>query len=145
MYNMRSRLERGIKGDVVELQEQTLLDKTEEYPDDETKLLCFNLGCTVEGLSKYPPFDTSHSWQEYLYSVEYTFTYLGDEPEDAPESIIESISEHTRTVHYIVRGNTELDRDAFLQYIIDTDLDDFEKYTEYSVDYDVKCLGLLVF
>lgn len=109
------------------LKERATLD----YPDDGTKIKCFDNQCTVEELEELPEVESQCSWDEYLWEVKYIFTEYN----------------LVHNVHYIVRGLTALDREAYLHHMIDLDLEEFSAagiHIDYAVDYICTEIGKLV-
>lgn len=91
-------------------------------PSDEAKIRLYNLRDKEEILD----IDYELSWFEYLCEVEYTFNDMQKD------------KTYVRTTHYIVRGHTSLDVDAFLDTLIYMDLEEFrECLPEYDVTYEV--------
>ena len=99
-------------------------------PSDEAKIRLYNLRDEEEVLDV----DYKLSWFEYLCEVKYTF-------DDAQKE-----KTYVRTAHYIVRGHTSLDVDAFLDTLICMDLEEFEEcLPEYNVTYEVPSIVRIKF
>ena len=89
---------------------------------DAAKIRLYNLRDKEEVLDV----DYELSWFEYLCEVGYTFDN------------VQKDKSYVRTAHYIVRGHTSLDVDAFLDTLICDDLEEFKEcLPEYNITYKV--------
>ena len=100
-----------------------------DYVSDLDKILHYNL----RNKPHYTDVDVKVSWDEYLCTVQYEFwTHKHDDVA-------------IRTVHYIVRGHSDLDVDAFLDTLIDIDKTTFtDLLPHYKVDYTVQSIEKLI-
>ena len=108
---------------------------TEEDISDIEKVRRYNLWRTY-GTTDVIELDADLTWIEYLAEVVFFFKF-STEVDDYTEE---------RTTHYIIRGNTELDRDACLDSLVQQDIIYFsENLSCASIDYDIRSIKRIKF
>lgn len=121
MLNKRKLLDNIIRRREVNEDMHKIATFIEEL-SDRLKITLYNLRNEEEILDV----DYLLSWFEYLCEVKYTFNNVQEE------------KTYIRTAHYIVRGHTSLDVDAFLDTLIQMDLEEFNDcLPEYNVTYKI--------
>ena len=129
MLNKRKLLDNIIRRREVNKDMNKLATFIEEL-SDRIKIILYNLRNEEEILDV----DYMLSWFEYLCEIEYTFNNVQED------------KTYIRTAHYIVRGHTSLDVDAFLYTLIELDLDEFEEHLpEYDVTYEITSIVRIKF
>ena len=109
-------------------------DTEKDIPDSE-KVRRYNLWSTY-GTTDVIELDADFTWIEYLAEVVFFFEYNTKSDYYTAE----------RIAHYIIRGHTELDRDAFLDWLIQQDIIYIsENVSCADIDYEIRSIRRIKF